>query len=118
MFSLTCNFEKAMPVREFNKKDGTKGRSQDFLCTYKDGEYDKQVGFTVFNDALIDVVNKQAKGNQLEVSFSVTGREYNGRIYTNVVAYKVISNSQDVEFGATNEPNGSGQADEDDGLPF
>jgi uncharacterized protein with FMN-binding domain len=118
MFSLTCNFEKAMPVREYNKKDGTKGRSQDFLCTYKDGEYEKQAGFTVFNDALIEVVNKQAKGNQLEVSFSITGREYNGRIYPSVVAYKVISNSQDVEFGANSEANSSGQADEEDDLPF
>ncbi len=77
-----------LPLATGQGKNGT-WRSQDYVLETAD-QYPKKVCFNLFNDkidqfpmAIDDVVN---------VSFDVESREYNGRWYTTVRAWKVDKN--------------------------
>jgi hypothetical protein len=77
-----------LPMASGQGKNGM-WRSQDYVLETTD-QYPKKVCFNLFNDkidqfpmAIDDVVN---------VSFDVESREYNGRWYTNIRAWKVDKN--------------------------
>jgi hypothetical protein len=78
-----------LPLASGQGKNGT-WRSQDYVLETSD-QYPKKVCFNLFNDkidqfpmAIDDVVN---------VSFDVESREYNGRWYTTIRAWKVDKNA-------------------------
>ena len=110
-----------LPIATGQGKNGT-WRSQDYVLETAD-QYPKKVCFNLFGDkidqfpiAIDEVVN---------VSFDIESKEYNGRWFTNIRAWKVDKN------GASNSPvpvSGSPVAsfdasapagvDEGTGLPF
>ena len=110
-----------LPIATGQGKNGT-WRSQDYVLETAD-QYPKKVCFNLFGDkidqfpiAIDEVVN---------VSFDIESKEYNGRWFTNIRAWKVDKN------GASNAPvpvSGSpvtafdasapAGADEGTGLPF
>jgi hypothetical protein len=78
-----------LPLATGQGKNGT-WRSQDYVLETAD-QYPKKVCFNLFNDkidqfplAIDDVVN---------VSFDVESREYNGRWYTTIRAWKIDKNA-------------------------
>ncbi len=106
-------------------KNGT-WKKQDFVIE-TDGQYPKKVCISAWGDK----INESALqvGNEVNISFDVESREYNGRWYTDLKAWKIEA------LGATaNEPPSysapssrpaavttlpsSLQASEDDNLPF
>ncbi len=102
-------------------KNGT-WKKQDFVIE-TDGQYPKKVCISAWGDK----INESALqvGNEINVSFDVESREYNGRWYTDLKAWKIDT------LGATSsEPTSSAstrpvtelpsalQASEDDNLPF
>lgn len=123
-FQVTCTFEKALPIASGTSNAGKEWKNREFVCSYKDGQYDKKISFKVFNDQLIDYVGKITQGSELEVSFSVESREYKGRWYPDVTAFKVMNHSQDLNHdnNAVNAPayNANDVPPEDDvnDLPF
>jgi len=121
-FQITCTFEKAYPVVSGTKKDGSgQWKNRQILCKYKDGQYEKQIAFKVFNDQLVDYVGKITKGSELDVSFSAESREYNDKPFTDLSAFKIMNHSQDVNHDAQQPDNsnqGSSQQDDEGDLPF
>lgn len=91
------------------------------------GEYPQQIKFEVLKDKC-ELLDKYKIGQNVDVTFDIKGREYNGRYFNNLIAWKVFSNDkvEAVTKGhpATQEPveykgsapmdNGSEQGD----LPF
>ena len=61
---------------------------QDFVIDDEDGQYSKNICFSIFNDKN-DTFKKVLIGSQVEVSFSIESREYNGKYFSNVNAFKV-----------------------------
>ena len=100
-------------------KAGKEWKKQEFIVE-TDDQFPKQVCFTLFNDkiSLLDGLNR---GEDVNVSFSVESREFNGRWYHNINAWKIDRVSP--EAPANMPPNyGPGDippepADTDD-LPF
>ena len=97
-------------------KNGT-WKKQDFILETAD-TYPKKVCIAVWGDK-IDMSGVKP-GAQVTVSFDVESREYNGRWYTDVKAWKIVTganagNSPASEPAPTfhNDPNGA-----DDDLPF
>jgi hypothetical protein len=85
-----------LPTTSGEGKNGT-WRSQDYVLETAD-QYPKKVCFNLFNDkidqfhvAIDDVVN---------VSFDIESREYNGRWYTSIRAWKVDRNVSAANSGA------------------
>ncbi len=108
-------------------KNGT-WKKQDFVIE-TDGQYPKKVCISAWGDK----INESALqiGNEVNISFDVESREYNGRWYTDLKAWKIDT----LGAGAAEQPSYSAsspssrpasvtelpsslQASEDDNLPF
>jgi len=99
-------------------------RKQQYVLETKD-QYPKKICFMVWGDKIDDFAVK--KGQDLEVSIDIESREYNGRWYTDVKAWKVSqtggasANSAGAPTDSApmpdEEPLGTPE-DEMDGLPF
>jgi hypothetical protein len=82
---------------------------REFVVTTPDAKYPQDILFQTINDKM-DVLESLGVGQQVEVSYNVRGREFNGRYYNTLDAWKVqVIGGQTVE--TTNN-------DEDLGLPF
>lgn len=101
---------------------GNEWKKQDFVLE-TDEQFPRKVCFTLFGDK-VDLLNGLNQGQEVEVSFNVESREYNGRWFTNVNAWKIDKVSQDnnmpeppPEFGMEDIPP---EPDEDaaNDLPF
>ncbi len=60
-------------------------KKQDFVIE-TDEQYSKKVCFSLFNDTLTKIVKI---GDNVEVNFSVESREYQGKWFSNINAFKV-----------------------------
>ena len=61
---------------------------REFVIVTGDAKYPQEVIFQTVNDRM-DVIAPYGEGQQVEVSFNVRGREYNGKYYNTLDAYKV-----------------------------
>lgn len=81
--------------QKFNVISGHSARGpwkkQDFLVEYPDGNYTSKTLFTAFGDNLVAELDKFAVGDQVRVSFNVRAREYNGRWYNDIRAWRISS---------------------------
>ena len=69
-------------------KAGNEWKKQEFVIETTDDQYPKQICFTLFNDK-INLIDGLKPGMDINVSFSVESREFNGRWYHNINAWKV-----------------------------
>jgi hypothetical protein len=68
---------------------GTKGFvKREFVLTVPDGKYPQDIQFELGKERC-DIMNKFSVGDSITVHFDVRGREYNGRHYVNLQAWKV-----------------------------
>ena len=111
---------KIVEILEEQSGQSAKGgwRKQQYILE-TEGQYPKKVCFMAWGDKIDDF---QIKNNdQVEVSIDIESREFNGRWYTDVKAWKVAKSGAPAADGAPppNEPPAF--AAEDDGiedLPF
>ena len=81
---------------------------REFVITTGD-KYPQEVIFQTVNDKM-DIIAPYGQGQEVTVSFNVRGREYNGKYYNTLDAYKVQG---EVTTAPVNEPMPM-----DDDLPF
>ncbi len=96
-------------------KTGNQWKKQDFILETGD-TYPKKVCIAVWGDK-IDMAQFQI-GQQLTVSFDVESREFNGRWYTDVKAWKVVPQGAGAASGSAPVANGPIDPMPDDDLPF
>jgi hypothetical protein len=75
---------KIMPVESGTGKTGNAWKKQPFVIEYGD-KYPKQVCVTMWNDAIVPL----SAGDSAKVQFDLESREFNGKYYTEVKAWKV-----------------------------
>jgi hypothetical protein len=104
-----------LPVQTGQGKNGT-WKKQEFILETGD-TYPKKVCIAVWGDK-IDIGSFKP-GETIDVSFDVESREFNGRWYTDVKAWKVVSGKQK-EGGKTAAASASpiDSMPGDDDLPF
>ena len=61
---------------------------REFVITTPDAKYPQDILFQTINDKM-DVLESLGVGQQVEVSYNVRGREFNGRYYNTLDAWKV-----------------------------
>jgi len=113
---LTAKLTQLLPIQTGTGKNG-EWKKQDIIVE-TDGQYPKKVCISIWGDK----INEQQLviGNNLTIDFDVESREYSGRWYTDVKAWKIEVASQ--TNPPTNnldniEPLDLSQED-DEGLPF
>lgn len=82
---LTAKLVQVLPLQKGQGKNG-EWKKQDIIVE-TDGQYPKKVCVSIWGDKIND--NQLKVGNSLTISFDVESREYNGRWYTDVKAWKV-----------------------------
>ena len=101
------------------EKSGTSSRGpwrkQEYVIEIP-GDYPKQVCFMVWGDK-IDQFNV-AEGESLTVHFDLESREYNGRWYTDVKAWRVERPDAQGDMPDAPPPNDAPPPDYDDDVPF
>jgi len=60
---------------------------RDFVIQESEGQWPKQIAFTVFNKP--EMIADMRVDDEVEVGFNVESREYNGKYFSNVTAWKV-----------------------------
>jgi len=107
-----------LPVQSGVSKAGNEWKKQEFVIETQD-QYPKQVCFTVFGDKL-SLIEGLQPGMDVNVFFDVESREFNGRWYHNINAWKV--EKAGAEAGSVPPPFSPGDVPpepaEGDDLPF
>ena len=99
---LKAKLIQLLPLQTGTGKTGSEWKKQDVILE-TEGQYPKKVCVSIWGDKINP--SQLQPGNMLNVSFDIESREYNGRWYTDVKAWKV-----DVAGAATtgNSDNNSG----------
>jgi hypothetical protein len=84
---LTAKLIQLLPLQTGSGKNG-QWKKQDIIVE-TDGQYPKKVCVSIWGDKINESVLKV--GSQLSISFDVESREYNGKWYTDVKAWKVAA---------------------------
>lgn len=82
---LTAKLVQLLPLQTGNGKNG-QWKKQDIIVE-TEGNYPKKVCISIWGEKINDAVLKT--GSMLNISFDVESREYNGRWYTDVKAWKI-----------------------------
>lgn len=119
MSNLELNgvIKKMLPIVEGTSKAGKDWKKSGFVVT-TDGDYPKDVAFSVFGEEKVDNLMKFNKvGQRVDVSFNVESREYNEKYYTDLQAWKIFGSDNKTESPAT-DGQGYQKASEVSDLPF
>lgn len=91
---------------------------REFVLSVEDGKYTQEISLECVQDkvALLDTVNT---GDEVKVSFDIRGREYNGRYFNNLQAWR-IQQAQIAPAAGDDRPPlpDEAPAEIDEDLPF
>lgn len=97
---------------------GSAWKKQDVIIETLEGEYSRKICVTFFGDKA-DECSKLVKGEKVKVSINIESREFNGKWYTNINAWKidraVATSAAEMPIAA---PDGFQPADMGDDMPF
>lgn len=74
-------------------RSGKEWSKQEFVIETEE-QYPRKVCFTLFGEKT-SLINGLSNGQEVEVSFNLESREYNGRWFHNINAWKIESASED-----------------------
>jgi len=86
---------------------------REFVITTLDSKYPQDILFQTINDKM-EMVTPLKVSQVVEVAFNLRGREFNGRYYNTLDAWKVTHDTEYVDPASTSVQS---QAEQDD-LPF
>ncbi len=80
-------------ARKLNVQTGTSARGswskQEFIFEFQEGNFPTQVCMNVWGDEKVRDLEKYQVGDRVKISFNLSSREYNGRWYTDVRAWRI-----------------------------
>ena len=79
---------RKLAVQSGNSARGTWSK-QEFVFEYQEGNYPSQVCMNVWGEEKVKDLDKYQVGDKVKVSFNLSSREYNGRWYTDVRAWRI-----------------------------
>lgn len=110
----------ALPEQGGVAKSGNNWRKREYVLETADEKYPKKIAFTVMNDN-IDKFGL-AVGQSVEVEADIDSREFNGRWYTTVQAWKatIVGAAPQAAQSAPSQtpPPPAGGAPKQDDFPF
>lgn len=113
---LTAKLVQVLPLQTGTGKNGA-WKKQDIIVE-TEGQYPKKVCISIWGDKINESLLKM--GAMLTISFDVESREYNGRWYTDVKAWKIEpAGGSSAAEGPIDQPHfEEGAMEEKDDLPF
>ena len=80
-------------ARKLNVQTGTSARGawskQEFIFEYQEGNFPSQICMNVWGEDKVRELDKYQAGDKVKISFNLSSREFNGRWYTDVRAWRI-----------------------------
>ena len=80
-------------ARKLNVQSGTSARGawhkQEFIFEYQEGNFPSQICMNVWGEDKVRELDKYQVGDRVKISFNLSSREFNGRWYTDVRAWRI-----------------------------
>ncbi len=106
--SVKGKIDQILKPESGTSRAGKEWNKQEFIIE-TDEQYPRKVCFTLFGDK-VNLIDGLAAGQDVEVSFNLESREYNGRWFHNINAWKIDKATEDnmplppPEFGMDDIP--------------
>lgn len=78
---------QVLPLQSGTSKSGNGWSKQEFVIETEE-QFPKKVCFTLFGDK-VSLLNGLSAGDQIDISFNLESREFNGKWYSNINAWKL-----------------------------
>ena len=111
--------KEVLQIESGTSKAGKAWQKQSFLLD-TGAQYNPDICFGVFGDDKLDMLARFKAGEEVTVSFNVSSREYNGKYYHSIDAWKIDLIASDVQSPLDSAMDKVNEAIDpsDDSLPF
>ena len=119
---LEGRITQKLPVQQGTSARGTWAK-QDFIFEYQEGNFPTSLCMNVWGTDKVKELERYQVGDKVKISFNLSSREYNGRWYTDVRAWRIEPASPQVQqaapsFSAPVPPVEDLPAFDDGDMPF
>jgi hypothetical protein len=113
---LTAKLTQLLPIQTGTGKNG-EWRKQDIIME-TDGQFPKKICISIWGDKIN--ANQLIIGNKLTIDFDIESREYSGKWYTDIKAWKIELEGTGIQnnFGTIPTNDFGEPQNDDDILPF
>ena len=115
--SIKGKLTRKLSVESGVSKAGKEWKKQTFLLD-TGAQYNPEICFQLFGDEKIEMLNHHNEGDQVEISFNLSSKEFNGRYFHNIDAWRIESLANTGESDIEDAPEFNTPATEEDDLPF
>ncbi|HOO83690.1 MAG TPA: DUF3127 domain-containing protein [Prolixibacteraceae bacterium] len=111
-----------LPVQSGTSKAGNEWSKQEFVIETSEEQFPKKVCFTLFGDK-VSLLNGINNGDEVEVAFNLESREFSGKWYHNINAWRISKVAQGADqnntpgFGPNDVPPPPASATDDGPFP-
>jgi hypothetical protein len=112
--NIQAKLVQLLPIQTGMGKNG-QWRKQDIIVE-TNGQYPKKICISIWGDKINE---KQLMiGNQLDIDFELESREFNGKWYTDIRAWKIVSGEEKIVNSLHENLMSSNESTVEDDLPF
>ena len=120
--AVTGKITKILAVESGTSKAGKEWKKQGFVID-TGAQFNPEVCFSLFGDDKIAALTSFSEGQDVEVSFNISSREYNGKYYHNIDAWRINAAGagqapQNAAPDFADVPAATPQEEAADDLPF
>jgi len=116
--SIKGTLTRKLEIESGTSKAGNEWKKQSFILD-TGNQYNPEVCFQLFGEDKIELLNQHDEGTKVEVSFNLSSREYNGRYFHNVDAWRIENiGGANQETADPDIPSFEDSENSDDDLPF
>ena len=116
--AITGKLVKTLDVESGTSKAGKEWKKQSFVID-TGAQFNPEVCFSLFGEDKIAMIDGIQPGTEIEVSFNLSSREYNGKYYHNIDAWRINKTASSMSNESENtSPFPSEEDSEEDDLPF
>ena len=115
--SVKGKLSRKLNIESGVSKAGKEWKKQSFLLD-TGSQYNPEICFQLFGEEKIEILNHHNEGDQIEVSFNLSSKEFNGRYFHNIDAWRIESLNSTESNKIDEIPEFNAPATEEDDLPF
>ena len=116
--SIKGTLKTVLDTESGTSKAGNEWKKQSFILD-TGSQYNPEICFQLFGDEKIQLLKEYNEGDQIEVSFNLSSREYNGRYFHNIDAWRIEKiNESKTNINESEIPQFNSSNNEEDDLPF
>ena len=118
--SIKGTIKQKLEVEKGTSKAGNEWQSQSFILN-TGAQYNPDICFKLFGEEKINLMNNLNEGDEINVFFNLSSREWNGKWFTSADAWKIEKSDSEFNQDTIDDSDipifENNQTEEDD-LPF